>query len=131
MNLMVDLIGGFWPRTVLVSAMFVSGPALAAPQAQATPITPNCQVAPWGFLGLTQKRAICDGPIQPDGSWVRHRIQYIPAHYVHPSSSCSGDRYSTYCTYYVGGYVDDDTKDDETYPVTPDTIVPGEPGHLG
>jgi hypothetical protein len=120
------IVGG-----VAAAAAAIGIAAFPVATAHADAVPPNCQVVPWGFLGLTQKRAICDGPIQPDGSWMRHRIQYVPAHYVHPSSSCSGDSYSTYCTYYEGGWVDDNIKDDETYPVTPDTIVPGEPGHLG
>ena len=43
-----------------------------------TPATPahaipaNCQAVPWGFLG-SQVRAICDGPILPDGSWMSPR----------------------------------------------------------
>jgi len=50
-----------------------------------TPATPahaipaNCQAVPWGFLG-SQVRAICDGPILPDGSWMRHRVIGVPAH---------------------------------------------------
>lgn len=99
----------------------------------ATPIhaiPPNCQSVPWGFLG-TQVRQICDGPIQPDGSWIRHRVEGYPAHYENPSSSCSGGAYYSNCTYYPGGYVADRYTDDETYPVTPETVLPDEPGHLG
>jgi hypothetical protein len=94
-------------------------------------VAPGCQQVPWGFLGLTKKRLICDGPIQPDGSWMRHRIIGVPGHYAYPSSSCSIDSYSSYCTYYPGGWVDEVDSDDETYPVTPDTVLPDEPGHVG
>ncbi|OQZ89348.1 hypothetical protein BST11_17970 [Mycobacterium alsense] len=91
---------------------------------------PNCQISPWGFLG-SQRREICDGPIQPDGSWMRHRVIGIPAHYENPSSSCfGGDGYSN-CTFYPGGWVSDQIADDETYPVNPGTVLPDEPGHLG
>jgi hypothetical protein len=97
---------------------------------EAKAIPPGCQLVPWGFLG-TQRRALCDGPIQPDGSWMRRRIEFYPAHYVPASSSCSGGSYSTYCTYYPGGYVDDQITDDETCPVRPETVLPDEPGDLG
>jgi hypothetical protein len=93
-------------------------------------IPPNCQEQPWGFLG-SMVRAICDGPIQPDGSWMRHRVIGVPAHYEYPSSSCSGGVYSSYCTYYPGGWVDEVDTDNEIYPVTLETVLPDEPGHLG
>jgi hypothetical protein len=91
---------------------------------------PNCDAVPWGLFA-SQKRVLCDSPIRGDGSWMRRRIEYIPAHYVNPSSSCYSGSYSSNCTYYPGGYVDDIIKDDETYPVNPDTVLPDEPGHLG
>ena len=50
---------------------------------------PGCLQSPWGFLGLTKKRIMCDGPIQPDGSWMRRRAIGVPSHYACPSSSCS------------------------------------------
>jgi hypothetical protein len=112
---------------VLAGAATGAGIVLA-PSANAIP--PNCQVAPWGFLG-TQTRAICDGPIRPDGSWMRRRIIGVPAHYAPASSSCSGGEYSSYCTYYPGGYVPEIDSDDETYPVNPGNVLPDEPGHLG
>lgn len=105
-------------------------PPTTAP-AHADAVPPNCQVVPWGFLGLTQKRAICGGPIQPGGSWMRHRTIGVPRHYAYPSRSCSSDSYSSYCTYYPGGWVDEVDSDDETYSVTADTVLPDEPGHLG
>ena len=39
-------------------------------------VQPGCQDDRWGFLG-TQTRSICDGPKQPDGSWVRFRMVWI------------------------------------------------------
>ncbi|WP_186246630.1 CDGP domain-containing protein [Mycobacterium kubicae] len=101
---------------------------LAAPTAGALPR--GCESVPWGFFG-TQTRQICDGPIRPDGSWTRERIIGVPAHYVNASSSCSSGSYSSHCTYYPGGWVGDRIQSDETYPVTPDTVLPDEPGHLG
>jgi hypothetical protein len=99
-----------------------------APSAQALP--PGCQQVPWGFLG-TQVRQICDGPVLPDGSWMRHRVEGYPEHYAYPSSSCSSGSYSSYCTYYPGGDVAERDTDNETYPVRVDTVLPDEPGHLG
>lgn len=103
-------------------------PVLAVGAASATPV--NCQNAPWGFLG-SQTRTICDGPVRADGSWLRRRVEGWPAHYANPSSSCSGGAYYSNCTYYPGGWVEERDTDDETYVVTPDTVLPDEPGHLG
>ncbi|WP_207550555.1 CDGP domain-containing protein [Mycobacterium mantenii] len=104
------------------------GGLASPPHAAALP--PNCEMRPWGFMGI-KTRQICDGPIQADGTWLRRRMIGIPAHYAPASSSCSGGSYSSYCTYYPGGYVGDQLSDDETYPVRPDTVLPDEPGHLG
>ena len=93
-------------------------------------LPPNCQQQRWGFFG-SQLRQICDGPIRPDGSWMRHRVVGVPEHYVYPHTSCSSGSYSSYCTFYPGGWVDEVDTDDETYLVTPDTVLPDEPGHLG
>ena len=100
-----------------------------------TPATPahaipaNCQAVPWGFLG-SQVRAICDGPILTDGSWMRHRVVGVPAHTEYPHSSCTSSTYSSNCTYYPGGYVPEVDSDDEWYAVRPETVLPDEPGHL-
>ena len=121
-------------RTTVTIAIIAAGASLsltsvtAAPPASAIP--PNCQAVPWGFLG-SQIRAICDDPIRPDGSWMRHRVEGVPAHYEYPSSSCSGGAYYSNCTYYPGGQVAERDTDDEYYVVTPDTVLPDEPGHLG
>ena len=58
----------------------------------------GCETVRWGFLGLTQKRTICDTPRYADGHWDRTRIIWTPAHYVAASSYC-GD-YS--CSYSEG-----------------------------
>jgi hypothetical protein len=70
------------------------------------PVPPNCESHPWGFFGLTKVRIICDGPIQPDGSWIRRRVIGVPAHYENQSSSCSAGEYYSNCTFYPGGWVD-------------------------
>lgn len=86
---------------------------------------PGCQTALWGFLG-SQRRAICDGPLRPDGSWLRARVIFTPAHNI--PVFCSGS-YFISCS--GGGWVDTTITDQESYPVTPDTVLPDEPGHLG
>lgn len=116
------------PLLVAVLAA-TAGSIIFAPPAAALPS--NCESRPWGFLGLTQVRIICDGPIQPDGSWMRQRVIGTPAHQVPASSSCSGGSYSSYCTYYPGGWVNDVIASNDTYPVRPDNVLPDEPGHLG
>jgi hypothetical protein len=107
------------------------GGSLAGPAPAAHANSSNCLTSPWGFLGLTKKRIICDGPIQSDGSWWRRRVIGVPAHYVNASSDCSIGSYYSHCTYYDGGWVDDRWDDDETYSVRPETVLPDEPGHLG
>lgn len=106
----------------------MAAPVLFAAPASAIPS--NCISQPWGFLG-SQTRQICDTPIRADGSWMRHRIIGVPAHYENPSSSCYSGSYSSHCTYYPGGYVAEYDADDEVYVVTPDSVLPDEPGHLG
>jgi hypothetical protein len=99
----------------------------AAPEANATPVTgvAGCDVAPWGFLG-SQRRVICDAPIRPDGSWMRERVIVTPAHQV--PFTCYHSAYTSSCS---GGYwVDRVVDSEESYPVTPDTVLPDEPGHL-
>jgi hypothetical protein len=109
----------------LVAALGLTGVAvMAAPSAHAYPSI-GCETVHWGFLG-SQLRTICDGPRQPDGSWERARIVWVPAHYV--PFSCSSSTYSSSCS---GGYnVGDTYTAKESYVVTPDTVLPDEPGWL-
>jgi hypothetical protein len=110
-----------------LAAAIATGLAMAGPaNAQ-----PGCQTSPWGFLGLTKQRLICDGPILPDGSWWRHRVIGRPGYWARPSRSCTYGDYSSYCTYDDGGWVPERDDDDETYLVRPETLLPDEPGHLG
>lgn len=91
---------------------------------------PNCDTVLWGFLG-SQRRTVCDGPLRADGSWQRARVIWTPAHEVPLSCFTSGGTYfsSTSCS---GGYfVNETVNDTDKYPVTPDTVLPDEPGHLG
>lgn len=118
-------------RTII--AGIIAGAALAlAPAANANPVPgmPNCDRVPWGFLG-SQVRAICDTPIRADGSWDRTRVVVTPAHTTPLMTSCSGGSYSMFCSTYGGQFVPLTVTDNETYPVTADTVLPDEPGHLG
>ena len=94
-----------------------------AGQAKADPV--NCQTDLWGFFA-SQRRTICDTPIRADGSWTRDRVVWTPAHQV-PFTCSYGDYYSS-CS---GGYfVEQSIDDTDEYPVTLDTVLPDEPGHL-
>ena len=74
---------------------------------------------------------ICDGPIRPDGSWERARTIGVPAHYRNASTQCYGGSYSSSCTYYEAGWVDQVTTEETSYIVFPSNVLPNEPGHLG
>lgn len=100
------------------------------PAAHADPTPPNCEVHPWGFLGLTQKRIICDGPIRADGSWMRRRIIGTPAYYEDATTNCYGGSYYMRCTTSPGGPVAATVQSDDTYPVRPDSVLGDEPGHM-
>jgi hypothetical protein len=115
--------------TLVAAGALAAAIGMAAP-AKADPVPPNCEKHPWGFLGLTKVRFICDDPIRPDGSWMRRRIIGIPAHYEPPSSDCTSGSYSSHCTFWPGGWVDAQIDDDETYPVRSDTVLPDAPGHM-
>lgn len=105
-------------------AVLAGGAIGLAAQADATPGI-GCETIRWGFLG-SQRRTVCDGPVQPDGSWVRAREVWTPGGYVPLSTYCS--RYS--CTSSGGYYREQSTQAFETYVVTPGTVLPDEPGHL-
>jgi hypothetical protein len=96
------------------------------PMAQAN-ADPNlgCETIHWGFLG-SQLRSICDGPRQHDGSWMRYRVVWRPAHYVSASSYCG--TYS--CSYSGGYYVDDTVFAKANYVVFDANVLPDEPGWL-
>jgi hypothetical protein len=116
-------------RTLRATILAALGLVLFTPTAHAD-MPPNCQAQPWGFLGMDGVRAICDDPIRPDGSWMRHRVIGHPAYWAKPSTHCSYGSYSSDCYYDEGGYVPERDSDDEWYPVTPDAVPGGEPGHM-
>lgn len=99
-----------------------------APVAQAQGF--GCERVNWGFLGLTQKRDICDGPRRPDGSWERTRMIFTPAYTKRPTSYCSGGPYYSSCSYDPGGFVPETTQELVSYIVFDYNIPPGEPGWL-
>lgn len=83
----------------------------------------------WWTLQAT-RRVLCDGPMQPDGSWTRAREFYTPAHNVPLTCSTYGGSYysSTSCS---GGYwVPRQSEGIETYPVNPVIKLADEPGHI-
>lgn len=111
-------------RLTLVIALAAGMCAISTPLANAD-VQAGCVNDRWGFLG-SQTRSICDGPLQPDGSWVRFRMVWIPAHQVPVSTSCGAYSCST-----SGGYFQDvQIFEKVKYPVTPNTVVPGEPAWL-
>lgn len=104
-----------------VGAALAAGGMHATGVAHADPLPPNCLASPWGFLGLTQVRILCDGPVYPDGSWLRHRVIGTPAHQVPITTSCYGTYYVT-CTTSGGYWQPTVIVDDEIYSVTFDSI---------
>lgn len=108
---------------VVSAAVTAAATVVFAPPAAAAP---GCESVPWGFLG-SQVRTLCDGPMLADGSCMRVRLVWVPAHQV--PFRCTYSTYSSSCT---GGYfVDDAVVSSERYPVRPATVLPDEPGYLG
>jgi hypothetical protein len=112
-------------------ALILSGAGIGSAPVSIAGRIGNCQSDPWGFLGLTKERGICDGPILPDGSWMRHRVIGRPGYWVDPGSDCYSGYYSSHCSYHDGYWVPERDDADETYSVRPETVLPDEPGHLG
>jgi hypothetical protein len=111
------------PLTLTVAAVAAASAMVFAPPASAKP---GCESVPWGFLG-GQTRTLCDGPMLADGSWMRARVVWVPAHQV--PFTCTYGSYSSSCS---GGYfVDESVVSVEKYPVRPETVLPDEPGYLG
>lgn len=102
---------------------------LGAAPASAEPLDdPSCERVP--ILGLDPHiRIICDSEIHPDGHWIRGRkLRWLDS----TRSSCGGQYYQGgQCPPWMSNDVVPGREVVETYIVTPDTIPPGEPGHLG
>jgi hypothetical protein len=114
-----------WAAAAIGAALLICAPAHAD-----TPSGPDCQTVPWGFLG-SQNRTICDGPLHPDGSWTRKRTIWTEAHTVPARTTCYSGTSTLNCTTYGGYFVNESLQDQQLYTVTPDTVLPDEPGHLG
>lgn len=94
-------------------AAIAAAPVIAAMLFCAAPASADqdCQSAPVLGVNPPQVRTICDTPINPDGSWMRIREYW----YAHGQSTQDAT----------------DLVDSKVYVVTPDTVPPGEPVHLG
>lgn len=111
-----------------IAPAFIALGTAASSQAQTAP-SPGmgCETVHWGFFG-SDRRQICDGAKQADGTWQRTRTVFTPS-YVKPLS-CNLNSWGTSvsCT---GGYpVPETTQAQESYVVAPDTVLPDEPGWL-
>ena len=109
-------------KKLITLAAIPIGIALAPPAGADPGI--GCETLRWGIFG--QLRTICDGPQNSDGSWMRLRIFWTPAHYV--PFRCYSSTYSSSCS---GGYhVDDTLQGQEKYLVFPHNVLHDEPGWL-
>lgn len=95
-----------------------------AARSDAAPSGVSCRTDAWGFMA-TQRRTLCDGPVQADGSWQRMRVVWTPAHTT--PTYCYGSLW-IYCT--GGDFVGERVNSREQYPVTPATVLADEPQHL-
>ncbi len=103
------------------------GAGITAPAATAAPMPPNCTDQFW-MMGLrAATRTICDGPQAADGSWIRGRAFTAPAFTADGYSVCYGYGFCTFTMPKEVAAIDQL----ETYRVTPDTVLPDEPGYLG
>ena len=110
--------------SILISTAAIGGAAIA----RADELPSNCVQQYWlygGLFGRGTTRTICDGPVQADGSWTRIREFYDGRRYI--PMRCSFGTYSGSC---YGGYWLDEFDKIDKYVVTPDTILPDEPGHI-
>lgn len=104
------------------AALAAGAGVVSAPAAHAD-YERGCERIDWGFLA-SGYRTICDGPKRADGSWDRERREWTPEHY-----------YTPYCSYYAWvcpptRLIGESTQRWETYPVTDDTVLQGEPPWL-
>lgn len=98
---------------------------LGIPAQPATASEPGCVSQFWMYGLRASTRIICDSPQRPDGSWMRARAFVAPRFFV--PITCVNGTYVTYCN---GGYWQEALDVREVYPVTPDTVLPDEPGHI-
>lgn len=90
----------------------------------------NCAEQFW-MLGLrATTRTICDSPVRADGSWTRTRSFTAPAYWMPTTCVNTGGFYGGVLSC-SGGYPVEALNQTESYVVTPATVLPDEPGHLG
>lgn len=111
------------------TVVLLTGGLWAADTASAEPVS-GCEDVFWFVLGQSTRRAICDGEVRPDGSWLRARVRYTPRHWVNARSWCSGGTYYSSCDFSPGYWVDYTEAENTTYIVFPHNVLPGEPPHL-
>jgi hypothetical protein len=90
----MNTITSSWTRRIAAGATLAAASALialGAPAASHADATPSpgmgCETIHWGFLG-GDRRQICDGAKQADGTWQRTRTIFTPA-YIKPLT-CNG-----------------------------------------
>lgn len=107
------------------------GAGVTAPAASAN--TDNC-TDQFGMMGLrAAERTVCDGPLNPDGSWMRTRSFAEPGRSPRPHSQRTANSVCyppVYCTFAMPREVAA-IDQIETYRVTADTVLADEPGYLG
>jgi len=107
----------------LAAAFIAAG--CTAPVAGATP--ENCTEQFWRYGLRAATRIICDSPITADGSWTRGRAFTAPGYVADGISVCYS---AVFCTFTPAREVAAlDVR--EYYRVTPETVLPNEPGHIG
>jgi hypothetical protein len=111
---------------ILVTTALTAGSVVTAAESRADTTEPGC-VSQFWMIGLrATTRFICDGPIQPDGSWMRARAFYARAFTAAGYANCWG---YGYCTFMPPREIPEYDKRDY-YRVTLDTVLPDEPGHI-
>lgn len=114
----------------LLAGVAIAAAAFAtAPPANADEVS-NCQTIQGFWLFKGTARTICDGVRRPDGSWLRAREFWTPAHWVNGRSSCYGGYSYSSCTYSPGYWQERMSSGAETYIVFDSNVLPDEPGHL-
>ncbi|BBY30359.1 CDGP domain-containing protein [Mycolicibacterium sediminis] len=130
-------VAGGFVLTAASALIAVGAPAVghADPGPAAGPAM-GCETIHWGLFG-SDRRKVCDGPKQSDGTWQRTRTVFTPA--SNPPLRCHSNAVTgsygqiignpdVTCT---GGYpIAETTQAQDSYPVAPDTVLPDEPGWL-
>jgi hypothetical protein len=115
---------------LVVSGVAAAGLVVAPPAAADSDTEPGC-VSQFWMVGLrATTRIICDGPLNPDGGWMRARAFYAPAYVTDSFTSCYGAGSFVNCLTTPSREVPEYDERDY-YPVTPTTVLPDEPGYVG